>query len=228
MQKISWTNRVRNKEELQRVKEERNILRTIETRKANWIGHILLRNYFLDHIIKGKAEKGIEATVRKGRRRKQLLYDFKETRGYWKLKEETLDRTLWRTHCGRSYAPVAKHTTQWMNKALLFHTFVQFLCFLFNILTLQPLRVWFPLSILNSVARILISATYWICRSFSCRWQLQRVSVRSLHYSHWTSQVVQRSKNTEFGNSACVFIHSHVLFRPVYSILMKFVVGVCI
>jgi hypothetical protein len=73
---------VRNKEELQRVKEERNILRTIETRKANWIGHSLLRNHFLDHIIKGKAGNGIEATVRKGRRRKQLLYDFKETRGY--------------------------------------------------------------------------------------------------------------------------------------------------
>jgi hypothetical protein len=36
-------------------------------------------------------------TGRRGRRRKQLPDDLKAKRGYWKLKEETLDRTLWRT-----------------------------------------------------------------------------------------------------------------------------------
>jgi hypothetical protein len=30
---------------------------------------------------------------KRGRRRKQLLGDLKEKRGYWKLKEEALDRT---------------------------------------------------------------------------------------------------------------------------------------
>jgi hypothetical protein len=44
MRKISWTDRVRNEEILHRVKEERNILHTIQRRKANWIGHILRRN----------------------------------------------------------------------------------------------------------------------------------------------------------------------------------------
>jgi hypothetical protein len=44
MEKISWTDRVRNEEVLHRVKEERNILHTIQIRKANWIGHILHRN----------------------------------------------------------------------------------------------------------------------------------------------------------------------------------------
>jgi hypothetical protein len=33
-------------------------------------------------------------TGRRGRRRKQLLDDLKEKRGYWKLKEEALARTL--------------------------------------------------------------------------------------------------------------------------------------
>jgi hypothetical protein len=33
----------------------------------------------------------------RGRGRKQLLDDLKEKRRYWKLKEEALDRTLWRT-----------------------------------------------------------------------------------------------------------------------------------
>jgi hypothetical protein len=41
---ISWTDRVRNEEVLNRVNEERNILHTIKRRKGNWSGHILRRN----------------------------------------------------------------------------------------------------------------------------------------------------------------------------------------
>jgi hypothetical protein len=33
---------------------------------------------------------------------------FVEKTGYWKLKEEAPDRTLWRTGIGRSYGPVFK------------------------------------------------------------------------------------------------------------------------
>ena len=36
METISWTDRVRNKEVLHRVNEERNILHTIKRRNANW------------------------------------------------------------------------------------------------------------------------------------------------------------------------------------------------
>jgi hypothetical protein len=43
-------------------------------------------------VIEGKLEGRIEMTGRQGRKRKQLLDDLKETRGYWKLKEETLER----------------------------------------------------------------------------------------------------------------------------------------
>jgi hypothetical protein len=59
-----------------RVQEKKNILHTIKQRKANWIGHILRRNCLLKHVVEGKVE---EVTVRRGRRRKQLLDDFKET-----------------------------------------------------------------------------------------------------------------------------------------------------
>jgi hypothetical protein len=45
-------------------------------------------------------EGRIEMTGRRGRRRKHLLDDLKEKRRYWKLKEEALDRTLWRTRFG--------------------------------------------------------------------------------------------------------------------------------
>jgi hypothetical protein len=66
MEKISWTNRVRN-DVLPRVKEERNILPTIKIRKANWIGIILRRNCLLKHVIEGKIEGRIEVTGRRGR-----------------------------------------------------------------------------------------------------------------------------------------------------------------
>jgi hypothetical protein len=113
MEKISWTDRVRN-EVLHRVKEERNIVHTIlvKRRKANWIGHNLCRNCLLKHVIEGKLEGRIEMTGRRGKRRKQLLDDLKEKRGYWKLKEEALDRTLWRTRFGRGYGPVVRQTAE--------------------------------------------------------------------------------------------------------------------
>jgi hypothetical protein len=44
MEKISWTDHVRNEEVLVRVNEQRNILHEITKRKANWIGQILRRN----------------------------------------------------------------------------------------------------------------------------------------------------------------------------------------
>ena len=45
MEEISWTDRVRN-EVLHRVKEERNNLHTVQRRKVNWIGHILVGTAF--------------------------------------------------------------------------------------------------------------------------------------------------------------------------------------
>jgi hypothetical protein len=111
MEKIIWTDRVRNKV-LHGVKEERNILHTIKRRKANWTGHILRRNCLLKHVIEGKLEGRTEMTGRRRRRCKQLLDDLKEKRRHWKLKEEALDRTLWRTRLGRDYGPVVRQTTE--------------------------------------------------------------------------------------------------------------------
>ena len=78
MEKISWTDRVKNDEVLQRVEEVRNILQTTKRRKANWIGHVLRRNCLRTRVIEGKAERRIEVTGRQERRRKQLLYDLKK------------------------------------------------------------------------------------------------------------------------------------------------------
>jgi len=43
-----------------------------------------------------------------GRRRRQLLDDLKEMRGYWKLKEESLDRNAWITGFGTGPGPVIR------------------------------------------------------------------------------------------------------------------------
>jgi len=64
MEKISWTDHVRNEEVLLRVKEQRNILHEIRKGKDKWIGHILRRNCLLQRVIAGKIKGGIEVTGR--------------------------------------------------------------------------------------------------------------------------------------------------------------------
>jgi len=58
MEKISWSDHVRNGEVLLRVNEQRNILREISKRKANWIGHILRKNCLLKQVTEGKIKGG--------------------------------------------------------------------------------------------------------------------------------------------------------------------------
>ena len=74
-----------------RVNEQRNILHEIRKRKANWIGHILRRNCLLKQVIEGEIKGEMEMTRRRERRRRKLLDDLKDGRGYSQLKEEALD-----------------------------------------------------------------------------------------------------------------------------------------
>ena len=108
MEKISWTDHVRNEEVLLSVNKQRNILHEIRKWKANWIGHILRRNCLLKQVIEGKIKGEMEVT----RRRKKLLDDLKDRRGYCHLKEEALDRTMWRNRFGGSCGPVVRQNTE--------------------------------------------------------------------------------------------------------------------
>ena len=65
-----------------------NILR----RRADWIGLILRRNFFLLEAI----EEEVTEVKSVGRRRTQLLYDLKNRRRYWKQKEKAEDRNRWK------------------------------------------------------------------------------------------------------------------------------------
>ena len=64
MEKISWTDHVRNEEVLLWVNEHRNTLHEIRKQKANWIGHNLRRNCLLQQVIEGKIKGQIEVTRR--------------------------------------------------------------------------------------------------------------------------------------------------------------------
>ena len=50
--------------------------------------------------------------TRRGRRRRKLLDDLKERRGHSHLKEEALDRSMWRAGFGRGLRPVVRQTTK--------------------------------------------------------------------------------------------------------------------
>jgi hypothetical protein len=69
----------------------------------------LRRNCLLKPFIK---ERRVGVTGRRRGRRKELLDNLKEKRGYGKLIEEGLDHTLWRTGFGRVYGPVIRQTTE--------------------------------------------------------------------------------------------------------------------
>ena len=103
---------VRNEDVLLRVNEQRNILHEISKWKANWIGHILRRNYLLKQVIEGKIKGEMEVTKRRERKGKKLLDELKNRKGYSHLKEEALDRTMWRNRFGGGFGPVVRQNTE--------------------------------------------------------------------------------------------------------------------
>jgi len=53
MLKIKWTDRITNGEVLQRVKEERLLLKILQNRRHSWIGHTIRHNEFVVNILEG-------------------------------------------------------------------------------------------------------------------------------------------------------------------------------
>jgi len=51
-------------------------------------------------------------TRRRGRRRRKLLDELKDRRGYSHLKEEALDGTMWRNRFRVGFGPVVRQNTE--------------------------------------------------------------------------------------------------------------------
>jgi hypothetical protein len=77
MEKVSWTDHVRNEEVLLSVKEQKDNLHDIYMYMYGyvWIGHFVSRNYLLKQVIEGTIKGGIEVTGRRVRRGGKLLDD---------------------------------------------------------------------------------------------------------------------------------------------------------
>ena len=70
------------------------------------------RNCLIRQVTEGKTKGGMEVTRRRGRRRKKLLDDLREGRGYSYMKEEALNRTMWRNRFGGGIGPVIRQTAE--------------------------------------------------------------------------------------------------------------------
>jgi hypothetical protein len=70
------------------------------------------RSCLLQRVIEGKIQSGIEVTGKRGRRSRKLPDNLKERRGYSHLKEEALDRIMWKARFGRGFGPVVRQTTK--------------------------------------------------------------------------------------------------------------------
>ena len=80
--------------------------------KEEALDHTMWRNRFeggFGPVVRQKGE--MEVTRRRGRRRKKLLDDLKDRRGYSRFKEEALDRTMWRNRFGGGFGPVGIQNT---------------------------------------------------------------------------------------------------------------------
>ena len=93
-----------------KIKGELQVARR-QGRIRNLIGHILRRNCLLKQVIEGNIEEEMEVARGRGRRRKKLLDYLKDWRGYSHLKEEALDRTMWRHRFGGGFGPVVRQIT---------------------------------------------------------------------------------------------------------------------
>jgi hypothetical protein len=72
----------------------------------------LHRNCLLEQVIEGKIKGGKEVKGRRGLRRRKLLDELKERRGYSHRKEEAVGRTMWRAGFGRGFGPVVRQTAK--------------------------------------------------------------------------------------------------------------------
>jgi hypothetical protein len=78
----------------------------------------LPRNCLLKCSIEGKIEGNFKVRLRRGRRSKQLLDGLKEMTGHRELKEEAIDRTVWRTLFRRDCGPLIRQTMKRMNERM--------------------------------------------------------------------------------------------------------------
>ncbi|KAJ4439518.1 hypothetical protein ANN_07642 [Periplaneta americana] len=88
MERVKWTDRIRNEAVLERVDEERMMLKLVRKRKRNWLGHWLRTNCLLKDALEGM----VNGRRVRGRRRYQMIDDIKIYRSYEETKRKAENR----------------------------------------------------------------------------------------------------------------------------------------
>ena len=185
---------LRNEEVLLRVNEQTNILHEIRKRKANCFGHILRRNCLLKQVTEGKIKGEMEVARRRGRRRKKLLDDLKDRRGYSHLKEEALHRTIWRHRFGGGFGPVVRQNTEWMNEKSISWC-VKFSaplsCYMLTVQNLRQITTLYKVLGLPCLLHCNCTILIWFCHfnpdDWSCSTNVARVNLTPSYYIIRTS-----------------------------------------
>jgi hypothetical protein len=81
-------------------------------RRLTGVVTFCVRNCLLKRVTEGKIQGRIELTGRQVKDVESYWMTFRKKRGFAHLKEEALDRTVWRAHFGRGFGPVVRHTTK--------------------------------------------------------------------------------------------------------------------
>jgi len=81
-----------------------------QRRKANWIGHISLRNCLLERVIEGKIGRIIKVMGRRGKDIRSCFINLGKGKVTGNWNEEVLGGTQWGTYIGRCYWLFVKHT----------------------------------------------------------------------------------------------------------------------
>ncbi|KAJ4445068.1 hypothetical protein ANN_06867 [Periplaneta americana] len=90
IKRVKWTERVRNEAVLERVDEERIMLKLIRKRKRNWLGHWLRRNYLLKDALEGM----VNGRRVRGRRRYQMIAILRHNGSYEEKQIVTVSFTV--------------------------------------------------------------------------------------------------------------------------------------
>jgi len=92
MERVKWTDKVRNVDVLERVNEQRQMLKMIMKRKRNWLGHWMRRNCLMKDALEGM----IHGRKIHGRRRYQLIDNIRVNGSYADTKRMAENRLEWR------------------------------------------------------------------------------------------------------------------------------------
>ena len=92
MERIKWTDKIKNAIVLERVEEGRIMLQLIKKRKRNWLGHWLRRNCLLKDAVEGM----VNGNEVRGRKRYQMIDNIIINGLYEDTKRKAEKRVEWR------------------------------------------------------------------------------------------------------------------------------------